>query len=287
MDGQDPDERRDPPAERSEGDDLFAVAPGEFIPARNALARQLRAQGDLEAAAAVGRLRKPPISAWALNQVARGSPELVAEVIRAGAALNDATAAAMAGDRSGLRPSEQAARRATAAVVAEAVRHLGDEGHRGTDAAVSRMTDTVRAALVDGDVAERLRRGTLASDYPGAAFAVASKVDDQPALGRTPAPRDGTDQARRAEDRAADRAEDRAAHRDAERAGDRAEQLEVAAGQAAREAEVARRESLAARQAADAAARAADDAETRAAAARRSADDAIEAAEAARRAVGR
>ena len=58
-------------------DDLFALPPAEFIAARDALAKRLKADGDATRAAEVKALRRPSVAAWAVNQVARRKPELV------------------------------------------------------------------------------------------------------------------------------------------------------------------------------------------------------------------
>ncbi len=63
--------------------DLFTVAPDEFVAARDQLARDLRAAGDKEEAAAVKGLRRPAVPVWALNQVARSDPQAIRELLAA------------------------------------------------------------------------------------------------------------------------------------------------------------------------------------------------------------
>ena len=50
-------------------DDLFTLPLEEFTAARNVLAASLKAAGRGEDAAAVKALTKPPLSAWAVNQL--------------------------------------------------------------------------------------------------------------------------------------------------------------------------------------------------------------------------
>ncbi|MFL6185898.1 MAG: hypothetical protein ACJ745_13955, partial [Actinomycetes bacterium] len=57
---------------------LYRLPPGEFVAARDQLARQLRAAGGREAARRVAALRRPSISAWAANQLARAAPHAMA-----------------------------------------------------------------------------------------------------------------------------------------------------------------------------------------------------------------
>jgi len=72
-------------------DALYALPLDEFTRARDDLAKALRAQGDKDAASTVKALRKPSVPAWALNQVARQNPELIAELLRAGTQVHDAS----------------------------------------------------------------------------------------------------------------------------------------------------------------------------------------------------
>lgn len=149
-------------------DGLYDLDPAEFTAARNALAKQLRAAGNKEEAKEVAALRKPNAPAWALNQVARRSPDLVEAALAAGAGLRLATEAAVGGDPSGLRDAAAADRSATSALVAEASALLPSGGQ----AVQGRLADTVRAAVLDETVADLLCRGVLASDHaqPGLGF---------------------------------------------------------------------------------------------------------------------
>ena len=84
---------------------LYGLRPEQFTEARNHLVKQLRAAGRREEASGVARMRKPPATAWALNQVARQHPDVVAAVFDAGGRLRAAMDAALAGDASGVRPA--------------------------------------------------------------------------------------------------------------------------------------------------------------------------------------
>jgi hypothetical protein len=65
---------------------LYGVSPEAFTRERDSLARSLRAS-DREAAAAVKALRRPPVTAWALNQIARSDPEAITALLDTDAAL--------------------------------------------------------------------------------------------------------------------------------------------------------------------------------------------------------
>jgi len=51
--------------------ELYGLAPEGFIEGRAALARQLAEGGESELAAAIKKLRKPTLVAWAVNVAAR------------------------------------------------------------------------------------------------------------------------------------------------------------------------------------------------------------------------
>ena len=69
--------------EPGEADELYTVAPAEFIRMRDGLARKLRAAGKSMEATAVQGLRKPTIGIWALNSAARKTPAHVRAFVEA------------------------------------------------------------------------------------------------------------------------------------------------------------------------------------------------------------
>jgi hypothetical protein len=147
-------------------DPLYAVPPDEFVAARDALAKQLRADGDKAAAAVVAKLRRPTPVAGALNRVVREQPALVEGAVSAGAMLQAATDAALEGDASELRAATADDRAATKAL-SEAVAAV-----LATSPAevAQRVTATVRAASASPEVAAVLAAGRLAADLEPAGF---------------------------------------------------------------------------------------------------------------------
>lgn len=140
---------------------LYGLAPGEFVAARDELARQLRTAGDGAAAKRVAGLRRPTVAAWALNQAARGHPELVTKLVEAGERLRQAQRRALSGLRGGGMREAGAERRVAVerllAVAAEAL----EESGRSADAHRDAITATLQAASVDANAAATLRAGTL------------------------------------------------------------------------------------------------------------------------------
>lgn len=181
-------------ADIEEVHDLYRIDPSEFVEARAALVKQLRAEGRKDEARAVVKLRKPSVASWALDQVAVDRPELIEAALAAGAALQVATTETLEGDASKLRSATDAERTAVSAVTEAAAVHLPTltADHR------ERMMATLRAAITDDAVRSQLTAGLLATDHepPPMGFAAASTdaASGEPSTG---APTTGASKAKR------------------------------------------------------------------------------------------
>lgn len=152
--------------------DLYRIDPSEFVEARAALVKELRAAGKKDEAKAVVKLRKPTVPAWLLDQVAAEQPDLIETALAAGEALAAATAETLDGDASNLRGATDAERKAAGAVIDAAGEHLPlTADHR------ERMAATLRAAAADDAVGAELLAGLLAADHepPAVGFAAGSE----------------------------------------------------------------------------------------------------------------
>lgn len=148
-------------------DDLYAAEPEEFVAARNALAKQLKAAGDKDTAAEVAKLRRPPVSAWALNQVARSRPDEIEAVMTAAADLAGALADPAGAD---LRAIQRAFRSAIEAVVRTTLDVVSSSGRNPSPGLQQAIQATLQAAAVDDGIALALRSGVLAEDEPAPGF---------------------------------------------------------------------------------------------------------------------
>src|SRR5215211_6874280 len=156
-------------------DELFGLAPEEFVAARDELARRLRREGDPEAAGRVKALRRPPLSAWAVNQLARGKEPSLDRLLAAGERLRAAQQAALAGgDAAELRSAAKAEREAVAGLVAAALDRLRQAGHPATDATRGRVAATLHAAAASPEAADLVRHGRLTADLDPSGFGAAS-----------------------------------------------------------------------------------------------------------------
>jgi hypothetical protein len=247
--------------------DLYALAPEDFVAARDVAAKRAKAAGDRRLAAEIGKLRRPTVGAWVVNLLARQRPELVDELLALGEALRSAQRNLRGDD---LRQLSMRRREVVAALSREAIR-LARGDRRRDNLPTAEIEATLAAALADPVVAEQVRAGRLSKTVAYAGF------------GETPRPRlrlihgggaqpPGTEAAedaeltagaeaaeaerRAAEPAAAAEAERRAAREAAEaerRAAEQAAEAERRAAEAAAEAErrrarvAAHRELLAAR----------------------------------------
>jgi hypothetical protein len=147
---------------------LYRRPLGEFVAARDQLARQLRATGDRQAAQRVAALRRPSISAWAANQLAHVAPHAMAELLEVGAALQQAQQAALVGQPDAartLRTAHAHLRAAIARLTQRAETLLQRAGHAASDVTLSRLAATLQAAATGDEVTRAaLAAGRLAGD---------------------------------------------------------------------------------------------------------------------------
>jgi len=223
------------PAEK-DLDRLYGLPREEFTGARNALVRELQNAGRKEEAEEVRALKKPSVSAWAVNQLARQQPQEVAELVKAGDALRKAQRDVLAGKKGAdVREASRAQHELADLLVDAARQNLAG----ATQTTAQRISGTLRAASTDPVAAKLLRKGRLSEDVESIGFGPLLHVAPQ---------RKGRSQPQR------NRARERAA------AQKKRKQEAVAE---------ARKESVAARKAADKAAREAKRAQERAEAAER------------------
>ena len=140
---------------------LFRTPPDRFVAERDALVKELRAQGRDDDAATVKALRKPSATVWALNQLAERESEALATLFETGRALRAAQSDAIAGSSSAALVEAGAERRAAAArLTTAAVAILDEGGHRGA-AQSDAIALALEAAAVDPDLGAELAGGTL------------------------------------------------------------------------------------------------------------------------------
>ena len=141
---------------------LYGLDLEDFIGARDALAKELRAGGDRDGAAAVKKLAKPTRAAWAVNRLVRDRPDEIAALVAAGAALTGAQEQLLDGaDADVLRSAAVAARALVDALAAQAP----VEG-----AARDKVRATLHAATVDAEVREEVAAGRVVKERSASGF---------------------------------------------------------------------------------------------------------------------
>jgi hypothetical protein len=148
-------------------DELYALPPEQFTPARNALAREAKAAGDKETAARIVALRKPTVLAWHVNLLVRELPDEISGFFDLGDALRDATAS-LSGPE--LRQLSAQRHRLVQALVHQARDLARQAGYRTTEDVARGLEETLAAALTDPAVAEQLRAGRLTSGLIATGF---------------------------------------------------------------------------------------------------------------------
>jgi hypothetical protein len=217
-------------------DRLFEVPLGEFVAAREQLARELRKEGKHEQAAEVAALRKPTVPVWAVNQLARRRRREVDLLLDAGHRLRAAQAEPQPEKaRDAFAKARDAEREAMQRLRAGAQEVLAEERGGASEAMVERVLATLRAAAVTEEGRELLARGRLTGELETTGFELAASL--VPKRKPTPAKRPEVGAARAELERA--RKREREVTRRLQAAERRAEEAEAKLGTARREAEEA------------------------------------------------
>jgi hypothetical protein len=184
-------------------DELYGLTPKEFVAARDARVKQLRADGDADAAREVAALRRPTVPAWLANQLVREHAEEIEPLLELGAGLREASAA-LSGPQ--LKELSKQRGQLVQALVRQARRDAHASGQPVTEDAARGLEQTLHAALADEHAGELLREGRLAEVLQHDAF---GSDPGGPVARRKPAPRRTARTAPTAEER--ERAERRRA----------------------------------------------------------------------------
>ncbi|MEW6477455.1 MAG: hypothetical protein AB1679_34820, partial [Actinomycetota bacterium] len=153
-------------------EELYGLPLEEFTPARDALAKELKAAGQKDEAAEVKRLRKPALAAWALNRVARDDPEAIQRLRAAGADLRAAQEEALAGDAVRLRDAGRALAEEVDRVAALAADALQAAGRAASAAQQEKVVSTLRTAAIDDEAGDALARGVLVDELESTGFSL-------------------------------------------------------------------------------------------------------------------
>ncbi|RKS67773.1 hypothetical protein BZB76_6725 [Actinomadura pelletieri DSM 43383] len=141
----------------SAADELYGVRPAEFVATRKRLVEDAKAAGDAPLAKRVGALRRPTLSAWAVNLLARSAADDLGRLLDVGDEIRAAW-----GSGGGLGDLEQRRARLVGALVRTAGDLAADAGTPLREQAVREVEDTLQGATVDAGIADEVRAGRLA-----------------------------------------------------------------------------------------------------------------------------
>jgi hypothetical protein len=209
-------------------DELYGLPLEEFVSARGALAKALRAEGRQSDAKEVAALRKPSAPAWAVNQLVRTQKGEMRDLFAAGDALQDAQSNLLEGrgDPARLREATERERQCVEKLLERARGLLSDGGQELSPTALSRVSDTLHAAALDQEARSEIKPGRLERELRHVGLGSAGLSASTPAPSKTRksakrTPTGGKQQPRgkkSGKDHAKPEADRKAARRDAERA---------------------------------------------------------------------
>jgi hypothetical protein len=157
-------------ADVGEVDSLFQLPLAEFTAGRNALATRLKKNGHAEQADAVKALQKPPVSAWAVNQLYWKHRAAFDKLLDAGQKFRTAQAAQLSGRSSDIRGPLEARRESLADLARRAAQVLRDVGNSPSPDVMRRITTSLEALSTYGGLEGTPQPGRLSDDVDPPGF---------------------------------------------------------------------------------------------------------------------
>lgn len=157
-------------------DALFTLPLSEFTDARNALTARLKKSGRGDEAARVKTLAKPPISAWAVNQLYWNHRDVFDDLIASGERFHKAQSSRPKATKEGggkladMREALDARRAALTELSDLATSLLQEAGHNPTLDIIRRITTTLEAMSVHASRSDAPAAGRLTHDVDPPGF---------------------------------------------------------------------------------------------------------------------
>lgn len=168
----------------SVADELYVVAPEEFMVLRTQRVADAKEAGERDLAKEITTLRKPTKSGWLVNLLARRAPEELQSLIELGAALREAQEQLSGPD---LRRLSGERHKAVDALARRAAGLASDEGQSTSEAVRQEVSGTLQAALADPTAAEVVLAGHVVSAITYGGFGTID-LGGAPAVARRSAP---------------------------------------------------------------------------------------------------
>lgn len=166
-------------------DELYGGPFDSFVLLRREISARLRGSGNASAARLVAQAAKPTRTAWALNQVARAHPDIIAAIVR----LREAAATEQkTGDAQTIRDGVRRYRDAVGVAVRAARSTLAADGIALSPTQARRLSETVQALSTDQNEREKLASGRLTRDVEVEDLFAGVEVSEaaRPPKGRAP-----------------------------------------------------------------------------------------------------
>ena len=141
-------------------DELYAVAPEDFIALRTARQDDAKDDGDTALAKQIGALPKPSAAAWAANLLVRNQRAEIEGLVELGGLLREAQET-LAGDK--LKALNRQRAQLLAALTRQASALAREHGRPISSAVAAQVEETLRAAMTEPEAGEALLSGRLTS----------------------------------------------------------------------------------------------------------------------------
>jgi hypothetical protein len=141
-------------------DELYEVAPEEFIALRTARQDEAKGEGDKALAKLIGTLPKPSTAAWVCNLLVRAHREEIEGLVELGTLLRDAQEN-LAGDE--LKALNRQRGQLLTVLTRQAAALARERGHSVSTTMSGQVEETLRAAMADPEAGEALLTGRLTS----------------------------------------------------------------------------------------------------------------------------
>jgi hypothetical protein len=210
--------------------ELFQAPHAQFVAERKRLAGELKDAGDKAGATKLGKINRPPISAWAVNQLWWHARDAFESLFESAKLVRDGDLAAASGHRE-----------AIAKLRARAASMLSDAGHGATESTLRKVSQTL-SALAANDGWDPDPPGALSDDRDPPGF---EALGIAPLAAVAPAPAPKHEPKQHPPKKSDDDEDDKAALERARKQAEAREQAEAAAER--RKAEEARAKQLAER----------------------------------------
>ena len=151
-------------------DELFTLPLAEFTAARNSLAARLKQRGRAGDAERVKALVKPPISAWAVNQLYWKHREAFDQLIATGQRFRQVQTSRAGAKALNMRGALDARREALINLSDLATELLRDAGHNPAPDTIRRITTTLEAISANASLPNAPRPGRLTQDVDPPGF---------------------------------------------------------------------------------------------------------------------